>query len=230
MPALQSALELGVRYIEFDVQLTADHEPVLLHDANLVRVAGIDRNALEMTWSDLRQVKVGESARFGVRYTDVGIPALSRAVTLLADFPQVTAFVELKRASLRAFGAEVMVRRVQEVLQRIAQQCVIISFDLAALQLARQVTELPIGWVLSDLSPLTSLECSTLRPDFLFCDHELLPADGSRLWHGPWRWALYEITTRKLAMELAARGAHLVETMAVRTMLREMQALRSASR
>lgn len=227
LPALRSALELGVRFVEFDVQLSADRQPVLLHDSNLQRTAGIDRNALEMTWQELSEISVNEEQRFRQRYTDVGIPTLAQAASLLATYPHATAFVELKRASLRTFGQEVVVRKVCDTLKPIARQCVIISFDLAAVHHVRQVSSYRIGWVLSDYSSLSALKCEALAPDYVFCDHQLLSEGTSKLWRGPWRWAIYEVTTRKLAMELAARGAKLVETMAVRAMLREFRNVRA---
>jgi glycerophosphoryl diester phosphodiesterase len=229
LPALRSALELGVRYIEFDVHLTADRQPVLLHDANLKRTAGIDRNALEMSWTELAEIQVNEAQRFGKRFTDVGIPTLAQAASLLASNPHATAFVELKRASLRAFGQELMVRKVCEALQPVARQCVIISFDLAAVHHVRQVSTFRIGWVLSEYTNLSALKCEALAPDYVFCDHQLLSDSRAKLWRGPWRWAIYEVTTRKLAMELAARGAALIETMEVRSMLREFRSMRERS-
>lgn len=227
LPALRSALELGVRFVEFDVQLTADRQPILLHDSNLQRTAGIDRNALEMTWQELSEVSVNEEQRFHQRYTDVGIPTLAQAASLLATYPHATAFVELKRASLRTFGQEVVVRKVCDTLKPIARQCVIISFDLAAVHHVRQVSSYRIGWVLSEYSSLSALKCEALAPDYVFCDHQLLTEGTSNLWRGPWRWAIYEVTSRKLAMDLAARGAKLVETMAVRAMLREFRNVRA---
>jgi glycerophosphoryl diester phosphodiesterase len=229
LPALRSALELGARCVEFDVQLSADRQPVLLHDSNLKRTAGLDRNALEMTWAELAEVSVNEESRFLKRYTDVGIPTLSQAVSLLATYPHATAFVELKRASLRTFGQEAFVRKVCETLKPIARQCVIISFDLAAIHHVRQVSSYRVGWVLSEYSNLSALKCEALAPDFVFCDYQLLSEGTSKLWKGPWRWAIYEVTSRKLAMDLAARGAKLIETMAVRAMLREFRSLRTRS-
>jgi glycerophosphoryl diester phosphodiesterase len=229
LPALRSALELGARCVEFDVQLSADRQPVLLHDSNLKRTAGLDRNALEMTWAELAEVSVNEEGRFLKRYTDVGIPTLSQAVSLLATYPHATAFVELKRASLRTFGQEVFVRKVCETLKPIARQCVIISFDLAAIHHVRQVSSYRVGWVLSEYSNLSALKCEALAPDYVFCDYQLLSEGTSKLWKGPWRWAIYEVTSRKLAMDLAARGAKLIETMAVRAMLREFRSLRARS-
>ena len=229
LPALRSALELGARCVEFDVQLSADRQPVLLHDSNLKRTAGLDRNALEMTWAELAEVSVNEESRFLKRYTDVGIPTLGQAVSLLATYPHATAFVELKRASLRTFGQEAFVRKVCETLKPIARQCVIISFDLAAIHHVRQVSSYRVGWVLSEYSNLSALKCEALAPDFVFCDYQLLSEGTSKLWKGPWRWAIYEVTSRKLAMDLAARGAKLIETMAVRAMLREFRSLRARS-
>ncbi len=227
LPALRSALELGVRFVEFDVQLSADHQPILLHDSNLKRTAGIDRNALEMTWQELSEVSVNEEQRFRQRYTDVGIPTLAQAASLLATYPHATAFVELKRASLRTFGQEIVVRKVCDTLKSIARQCVIISFDLAAVHHVRQVSSFRIGWILSDYSNLSALKCEALAPDYVFCDHQLLSESKAKLWRGPWRWAIYEVTSRKLALELAERGAKLVETMAVRAMLREFRNART---
>ena len=37
-----------------------------------------------------------------------------------------------------------------------------------------------------------------------------------RLWAGPWQWAVYEVRDLKTARDCQERGAHFVETMAVR--------------
>jgi len=227
LPALRSALELGARFVEFDVQLSSDRLPLLLHDSNLKRTAGIDRSALEMTARELSEVAVNEDQRFQGRYKDVGIPTLAQAVSLIATYPTATAFVELKRASLRHFGQELVARKVCETLKPIARQSVIISFDLAAVHHVRQISSYRIGWVLSEYTNLAALKCEALAPDYLFCDHQLLTANASKLWLGPWRWAIYEVTSFKLALELAARGARLIETMAIRDMLRESRGMRT---
>jgi glycerophosphoryl diester phosphodiesterase len=228
LPAIRSALDLGARHVEFDVQLSADRHPVLLHDSNLKRTAGIDRSALEMTLAELGEVRVNEEERFRQRFTDVGIPTLSQAASLLESHPTATAFVQLKRASLRSFGHEVFVHKVTEILRPVARQCVIISFDLATVHFVRKTSSFRIGWVLTDYSNLSALKCEALAPDFVFCDHQLLTENSSRLWRGPWRWAIYEVTTPKLALDLASRGARMIETMAVRSMLREFRGLKSA--
>jgi glycerophosphoryl diester phosphodiesterase len=213
LPALRSALELGARHLSFDVQLSVDRQPVLLNDSNLQRLAGVDRNALEMTWGDLAEIKITD--------TDIGIPRLGQAVEVLANHAATTAFVELKRASLRAFGQEAVVRKVCEVLKPVARQCVLVSADFAAVHHVRQVSPYRIGWRLSEYSNTAALKCEALAPDYLFCDHQLLTQSASKLWRGPWRWVVYDVRTSKGALEFTTHGARLVETSAIRDMLRE---------
>jgi glycerophosphoryl diester phosphodiesterase len=226
LPALRSALELGVTHVEFDVHLSIDRVPVVMHDANLKRCAGIDRDALEMSWEELSGIAVGEAERFGDRYTDVCIPSLAQVVELLGNFPQATAFVELKRASLQKFGMQQMVQHVCETLKPVASQVVLISFDLPAINFAKQNTRLSVGWVVPEYTTLSAIKAEATLPHYLFCDHLKLPNDNSRLWRGPWQWAIYEVTSRTQALQLAARGVQLVETMQPRHMLREFRALR----
>lgn len=224
--SLRSALELGAKYIEFDVQLTADHVPIVLHDSNLRRTGGVDSDVMERTWDELAAIRVGEAARFGTRFSDAALPTLIQVLQLLIRHPQAQAFVELKRASLRKFGHDVVVHRVCELLKPFASQVVIISFDLPALNYVRRQNGYRIGWVLSEYTNVAALKAEAIVPEYLFCDHQLLPAGRARLWRGPWQWAVYEVTELALARELAARDVKLIETMQVRPML---EALRQAA-
>ena len=45
--SLLAALEAGAEFVEFDVQMTADGVPVLLHDADLRRTGGADLEVTE---------------------------------------------------------------------------------------------------------------------------------------------------------------------------------------
>ena len=224
LPALRSALELGARHVEFDVQLSADRQPVLLNDSNLQRVAGVDRNVLDMTWQELAQVTVSEPKRFvNQQAGDVVIPSLSQAAMLLATRPAVTAFVEIKRASLRSFGAEIVVRKICEVLKPIVRQCVLVSADFTAIHHVRRLSSFRIGWILTEYSSLSALKCEALVPDYLLCDQQLLTQTHSQLWRGPWRWAISNVTSLDVATEVASRGARLVATTAFPRLLREFK-------
>jgi len=218
MPALRAAIEAGARYVEFDVQMTADGVPVLLHDADLWRTARMDRSIHDMTINEIMQVEVNEETRLGGRFTDTRIPLLGEIVDLLHEHPETTVFVELKRASLARFGVDRMVDRVLDELDPALPQCVIASFDPTALEHARSSRNVPIGWVLFEWSDNTHTAADALQPEYLFCDYMLIP-DDAELWKGPWRWVLYEVVDPDLALSLAAFGAEFVETMAIKEML-----------
>lgn len=222
LPALQSAVDLGVRFVEFDVQMASDLVPVVIHDDDLQRTAGVPGSVFERSSSQLAALEVNEDARFGGRYRGVRIPLLTDVVAFLDGHPAVTAFVEIKRASLRHFGTEAVAAKILETLWPVRTHCAVISFDMPAVHLARQ-GGFDIGWALTDYDEHARLKCEALRPEFLFCNHEKLPPDGSRLWKGPWRWALYEVATPELARGLLQRGADLIETMAVASMVEALR-------
>ena len=147
------------------------------------------------------------------------IPTLADVVEFLKERHEITAFVEIKRASLRRFGREQVVARVLDTLKPVRSRCVVISFDLPAVHMARQHGSVAIGWVLGEYDGHTRLKFEALKPEFLFCDHEKLPPGMDRLWLGPWRWAIYEVETLEVALSLAERGADFIETMAVAPMI-----------
>ena len=225
LPAFNSALELGLRFLELDVHLSADGVPMVIHDHELIRTTGRPGNVFEMRARELVQIDAGEPERFGDRFRGTRIPKLSDVLALLGGRPEVTVFVEIKRASLTRFGYDQVVARVVNALKPARSQCVVISFDLAAVHRVRQIGGMPIGWVISAYDAHTRLKFEALQPEFLFVDHEMLPPDESALWRGPWRWAVYEVETIELAQSLAARGAHYIETMAVKAMSDAMRAL-----
>lgn len=219
LQALQSAVDLGLRWVEFDVQLTADKVPVVFHDADLARVAGRPDPVHTLPWSQLAEIPVGEVARFGDRFAYTCAPSLGQAADAIAGWNDVTAFVELKRSSMRHFGRETVLRRTVEVLQPVLDRCVLISFDLPSIQILRLMTGgARIGWVLDRYDDEARGQAEALAPEFLFCNLERVPPSASRLWDGPWNWAIYEVRDLDTARQCAALGARFVETMAVRTL------------
>ena len=219
LQALESAVELGLRHVEFDVQLTADKVPVVFHDADLTRVADRPESIHDLTWAELAEIPVGEVKRFGRRYAFTYPASLSQAVEAIAGWEGVTAFVEIKRSSLRKFGRETVLRRVSEVLRPIMDRCVFISFDLPSLKILRLMTGARIGWVLQDYSDDTLREATAAAPDYLICNLARVPEASTTLWPGPWQWAIYEVRDLQTAQRCRQLGAAFVETMAVKDLL-----------
>jgi glycerophosphoryl diester phosphodiesterase len=219
LQGLASAVGLGVRHVEFDVQFTADLVPVLMHDSDLARVGGRPDCVHELAWPALAELSVGEVQRLGDAHAHTYPASLAQAADLLAGWPDVTAFVEVKRASLRRFGREVVLRRVAEVLLPVLDRCVLISFDLPSVQILRLMTGARIGWVLPRYDADAGRQAAELAPQYLFADVERLPEPPEPLWTGPWDWALYEVRDLATARACRARGARFVETMTVRALL-----------
>lgn len=57
--AFQDAVNLGYVYVETDVHATSDGVLVAFHDNDLSRTCGVDKRISEVTWDDLRSVRVG---------------------------------------------------------------------------------------------------------------------------------------------------------------------------
>jgi glycerophosphoryl diester phosphodiesterase len=224
LPSLRSAVDLGVRHLELDVQLSADEVPLLLHDADFHRMSGRADSVFDLDWAAIARLPMGEPGRFGDRYAGVRACSLAEFATELASWPGITVFVEIKRASLRRFGAAVVLERVLECLPAVLDRCVVISFDLPCLEAVRCASRVRIGWVLGGYDAAELARAASLLPEFLFCDLERLPAGNAPLWSGTWDWAIYEVRDVATARACRARGAQFVETMAVRSLLAQYAA------
>jgi glycerophosphoryl diester phosphodiesterase len=139
----------------------------------------------------------------------------------LAGWEGVTAFVEIKRASLRRFGREIVLRRIAQVTRGALARCVFISFDLPSLRILKTMTGARIGWVISNYSDATLAEATRAAPEYMFANLERLPEGLEALWPGNWDWAIYEVRDLATAEHCRALGARFVETMAVRSLLGE---------
>jgi glycerophosphoryl diester phosphodiesterase len=226
--AFASALARGLRFLELDIQLSADGVPIVIHDHELRRTTGLAGTVFELRAQQLARIEAHEPERFGERFRGTRIPLLTDVLALLDGRPEVTLFVEIKAESLARFGHEQVIEQVLQVVQQARTPCVLISFDLAAVCRARQVGGVAIGWVLERYDAHSRLKYEAVQPEFLFCDLEKLPPHGA-LWRGPWHWAIYEIDSVTVALALAARGVQYIETMAVHSMSEALRAALAAT-
>ncbi len=56
MKAFEMAVEQNADWIELDVQLTSDGIPVVMHDSNLYRITGVNKNIWEVTYNDIKDL------------------------------------------------------------------------------------------------------------------------------------------------------------------------------
>ena len=213
LAAVAAAIKAGARFVEVDIQLSADQVPVLFHDRDLQRICGVSGAIHDYPLAQLKRFKAMEFDRFGYRFAAERIATLEELAQLLARHPAVTAFIELKRVSLARFGAATMLNHVKRALASVHARCVIISFDIEALAVARPHWP-AVGAVIDTWRERRQPSIESLHPQYLFCDVDGLPRWG-RLKFGDARLVIYEVADPARALELARRGVEFVETFAI---------------
>lgn len=219
MSAFQAAVDCGCLFLELDVQVSKDKRAVVIHDETLSRTGNCDLNVLENDWKTLAGRTIGESGRFGDKFKNEALPLLTDFAKLLAANPNVHAFVEIKEECVDKFGESLVLESVCEAISSVKSQCSIISFDAGVLFKAKEVTDLPIGYVLHkyDVNHLDTV--NALLPDIVICNYKKIPDEDGSLWQGDWAWFLYEIVEPALAIKWAERGVEYIETMEIKSML-----------
>lgn len=81
MASFQKAYDMGAQWVETDVRLTRDRQPILLHDDSLKRTTGIDALANELTLHDIRQYDAGSF--YSPSYKGERIPTLPELLIFL---------------------------------------------------------------------------------------------------------------------------------------------------
>jgi glycerophosphoryl diester phosphodiesterase len=226
--ALGAAVNAGARAIEFDVQLSADGVPFLLHDESFQRTAGVEALIGELTAEQVASIDVHEPDRFGDTYTGIRAPELQAIADDLAGWANVTGFVELKRQSIERFGIDAFLDAVLPVLLPVLERCVVISFSADIVAAARERSGCRIGWALRAWDAAHEQQAADLQPDYLFCNVTRLPAAPVPLWTGAWRWVAYEVIDAELARQLTTRGVGMIETMAYPELAAALAALNAA--
>lgn len=209
--AHRAAVAAGARAIETDVQLSADLQPVLYHDATLGRVSGRRGRLDARPLRDLVQLPAHEPRRFGDRFATNTITPLAALADWLRDRPEITAYIEVKTEAIAFAGIERCYGSIAGCLTPIAAQCVLISFDYRFIAHARAQGWARCGLVLRRWRDHCSGELETLRPEVLFCDYRKVPARAEPGQLAP-QLVLYEIADAELAMHWLGRGADRIET------------------
>jgi len=204
-------IEAGARYIETDILFSADHKPVLYHDALMNRISGVENAIHLLPLSELIQLPAFEPERLGNQFDTETITPLSELVTLLLAHPEVTAFIELKRSGLHIEGFENAFNIVTQVLQPVIKQCVLISFSDDFIHYAWQQGFTRLGVVLKQWDELSSDAITEIQPEFIFCDTEIIPKDTS-LDDIKSKTVIYEIDNSEHAIDWLNKGADLIET------------------
>jgi glycerophosphoryl diester phosphodiesterase len=163
--AFVAAIEDRADYIELDVQETRDGVVVVLHDANLLHVGGVDRNIWDLNYSELQEIAVGSS--FSPEFAGERVPTLEEAIDVTKG--KIKLNIELKIYGHQKHLEEEVVRLVEE--KGIEDHCVITSLDYNALKEVRRLNpDLKIGMIITYLIG----EYSKLDVDFYSVEPNLV--------------------------------------------------------
>ena len=91
----RAAIELGVDAIEFDIWLSRDGVPIIMHDANTLRITGHDGLIAEQTLAELKMLDAGSHK--GAEFAGERIPTLEETLALVQSLrPGMRLGVEIK--------------------------------------------------------------------------------------------------------------------------------------
>jgi len=211
LPSLRKAIELGAHFVETDVQLTRDGIPVLFHDRTLERLCGRSGAIGDFSFREIEAFRVqsGDVAPDGEPCAP--IPKLDALIELIDAHRHVTAFIELKRISLSTHTSSFVLDTVLQSLTPARSQCVLISFATEVLHEAKVRGVERLGAVLTTWEQRVSAQLSSLEPEFVFCEVDLIP-DGYVHREKTPKLVLYDINDFEQALALAARGFEYLET------------------
>ncbi|MBC6438909.1 MAG: glycerophosphodiester phosphodiesterase [Rhodospirillales bacterium] len=129
------AAELGASWVEFDVHLARDDVPVVIHDRNLARTVGMNRNIDEVHSSELMHADAG--SWFDPYWSDERIPTLAQTLDACLAFG-LTPNIEIKDdAGARRATAVAVAAVVRERWPSDRPMPLITSFSLRCLYHAR---------------------------------------------------------------------------------------------
>ena len=123
LASFAGALDIGVDFIELDVQLSKDGQVVILHDDSLKRTTGVDGAASDFTGEELAGMDAG--SWFNASFAGEKIPTLEEALNLVKG-TECKVYLELKDIG----EVEGFVEAVVEVTEGCGMtgQCVFASF------------------------------------------------------------------------------------------------------
>ena len=94
----RKAMEMGVDAFEFDVWLSKDKVPVIMHDSNALRTCGVNVDLREMTLEEIKKLDPCCESKFGDEFKGkVEVPTLYELLDLVKSInPEIKLGVEIK--------------------------------------------------------------------------------------------------------------------------------------
>jgi glycerophosphoryl diester phosphodiesterase len=108
--SMRKAHAMGAKWVEFDVMIAGCGTPIIMHDDNLARTAGLNRLVVDTPWSEISELDAG--SWFSPAYLGEKVPTFEE---LLACLNELSLSINVEIKSPRDKSRET-VERVLEVL------------------------------------------------------------------------------------------------------------------
>lgn len=149
LAAFHAAVQHQANSVEFDVQLSADGMPIIIHDSTLDRTTNGTGLVREKTLKELKTLDAG--SWFDSKFATEQIPTLQEALAILKDIPTYI-YIEVKNSEYWSVSdiSNFLNIIIESELQN---KCIVISFDHNFLeQLRQQTTDIKVGYLVANLS------------------------------------------------------------------------------
>jgi len=170
--AIRRGASLGFKGVEFDVMLTADQVPVLIHDETTDRTTGVKSRVSLTPYAKIEKLDAGEGEK---------IPRFEEAVALCRKLG-IWANVEIKPAGghERATGKAVA-GLARELWRGAPLPPVLSSFSIVALEEAqKEAPELPRGYLVDALPADWQATAARLQCAAIHCNHKKLSEQDAK--------------------------------------------------
>ena len=158
LAAFRLAIEQGADVIELDVQESADGEVLVVHDSDLMKVAGDPRKIWEATAAELRSIDIGSHA--GPQFAAERVPTLAEVLAVCKG--EALVIVELK-----SYGHDQQLEeRVAAIVEDAGMEadCSFMSLDH---HMVREMKRLRPKWPVGVLAAKALGDLRSLGADFL---------------------------------------------------------------
>lgn len=143
--AFSDAIDAGADFIELDVQQTKDGVLVVMHDTNLRRTTGLDREIWDVTYDEIADLDAG--SWFDPMYANARIPTLEDTLAFIDG--RVSLNIEIKPTS---HGSDTLEQDVAELITAYdcADSCWVTSFSYGSLRKIKEANpEIRTGYIMS---------------------------------------------------------------------------------
>ena len=141
LEALEAAAKEKASYVEMDILLTKDHQFVVMHDYNLKRLAGVDKDVKDMTLAEVQGLKIQQDAHTS------HIPSFEEFVTRAKEL-KMPLLVELKPHGAEPENyVDLFVQKMKEL--GVEKDYPAMSLDLSVIEkVEKKAPEIKTGYVI----------------------------------------------------------------------------------